>query len=289
MAPILTIPKSKFLKFKSIKGSRLDPNKEYGIVPKFKFSEAGSGGDAILGELIKEGILDDVSSTEVRIKVHLNNNQDRIKEIAKDDFSKICSILEQSLYSIWEEVPTGEVYLSNAYNIMQKEWAQINAGEDFEKFWDFFQNYMLTRSALINLERLEKRYQSLSRIAELLEIPVWTVKRWKKTKKISKYHIHLLTMLYRHIPLSSIQLTPQQVIDRLIEWNERESWDKIAKELDIPKRTLLRWVKGNVTIGNGYLRILSSYFRDTPITNSALSSPHSSKPDFDGESFGFNN
>ena len=120
MAPILTIPKSKFLKFKSIKGSRLDPNKEYGIVPKFKFSEAGSGGDAILGELIKEGILDDVSSTEVRIKVHLNNNQDRIKEIAKDDFSKICSILEQSLYSIWEEVPTGEVYLSNAYNIMQK-------------------------------------------------------------------------------------------------------------------------------------------------------------------------
>ena len=51
----------------------------------------------ILDELIKSDILEDVSSTEVRLKVDLYQNKEMIKDIAGDNFDEIWGILHQSL------------------------------------------------------------------------------------------------------------------------------------------------------------------------------------------------
>ncbi len=65
-------------------------------VAKLKISEVGSSGGTILSALIEKGILEDVSSTEVRSKVNLDQNKDRIREIAGNDFDAIWGILQQA-------------------------------------------------------------------------------------------------------------------------------------------------------------------------------------------------
>ncbi len=67
-----------------------------GTVAKLKFFEVGSNGYAILSELIKNGILEDVSSTEVRLKPNVGLKENTVREIAKDDFGKVWAILQQS-------------------------------------------------------------------------------------------------------------------------------------------------------------------------------------------------
>jgi hypothetical protein len=66
-------------------------------VAKSKFAEVGANGGTILSELIKNGILEDISSTEVRLKVVLDDKIEQlVKDIAKTDFDKIWSILQSS-------------------------------------------------------------------------------------------------------------------------------------------------------------------------------------------------
>ncbi len=67
-----------------------------GIVTKSKFFEVGSNGSNILSQLIKEGILKDVSSTEVSFQLTNELKRNAIRKIAKGDFDKIWSILQQS-------------------------------------------------------------------------------------------------------------------------------------------------------------------------------------------------
>ncbi len=67
-------------------------------IPKIKFSEVGPNGNAILAELINRGVLEEVSSTEVRVKKYLEHNKQRVEEIAKNDFNIIWfDILKKSL------------------------------------------------------------------------------------------------------------------------------------------------------------------------------------------------
>ncbi|MCX5714621.1 MAG: (d)CMP kinase, partial [Candidatus Omnitrophica bacterium] len=73
-----------------------DERRWEGVVAKSKFSEVSSNGEAILSELIKNGILEEVSSAEVRLKPNTDLKEDAIRGIAKGDFDKIWAILQQA-------------------------------------------------------------------------------------------------------------------------------------------------------------------------------------------------
>ena len=64
-------------------------------VAKSRFSEIGTNGDAVLNELINKGILQNVSSMEVRLTPNAVLNEDTIQKIAKGDFDKIWTILQE--------------------------------------------------------------------------------------------------------------------------------------------------------------------------------------------------
>jgi len=70
-----------------------------GNIAKSKFIEICTygNGSMILDELIKSDILEEVSPTEVRLKVNLDQNKDMIKDIAGDNFDEVWGILHQSL------------------------------------------------------------------------------------------------------------------------------------------------------------------------------------------------
>ena len=65
-----------------------------GTIAKSKFLEACSNGAAILNDLIQFGILEEASSTEVRLKPNIPLDADIIKKIAKNDFDTIWLLLE---------------------------------------------------------------------------------------------------------------------------------------------------------------------------------------------------
>jgi hypothetical protein len=90
---------------------------EKGTVEKTKISKVGLNGDVILSELIKNGVLEDVSSTEVRLKGNLDKNEDKVREIAKDDFDKIWDILQQSQKSSRDGLAGYKEDLSGAFVI----------------------------------------------------------------------------------------------------------------------------------------------------------------------------
>ncbi|MDE1921754.1 MAG: PilT/PilU family type 4a pilus ATPase [Candidatus Omnitrophica bacterium] len=63
-------------------------------VSKIKFIEAASNREIVLNELIKYGILEESSPTEVRIKQNADVSPDVIRMIARDDFDKIWALLQ---------------------------------------------------------------------------------------------------------------------------------------------------------------------------------------------------
>ena len=63
-------------------------------IPKSKFIEATPNGTVILNDLTQFGILEDVSSTHVRLKPNTELEEDIIRKVAKDDFDKIWAILQ---------------------------------------------------------------------------------------------------------------------------------------------------------------------------------------------------
>lgn len=72
--------------------------KYYGIVAKLGFWEIGSDGAPILSKLIENGILDDISFTEVGVyqEPSLIKNKEKIRKIAGNHFGEIWRILQQS-------------------------------------------------------------------------------------------------------------------------------------------------------------------------------------------------
>ncbi len=80
-------------------------SEEYnGAVAKLKFSEVGSNGEKILNELLQNGILEEAFSTEVRLKTNLDQNKDKIREIAGSDSAKILDILQQAQSITFEKI-----------------------------------------------------------------------------------------------------------------------------------------------------------------------------------------
>ena len=66
-----------------------------GTVTKAKFSEATSNGDKILNELIKNKVVKDITSTEVRVNPNLDKKENLVRQIAKNDFDKVWGVLQQ--------------------------------------------------------------------------------------------------------------------------------------------------------------------------------------------------
>ncbi len=67
-----------------------------GAIEKEEFLKAAPNGDKILDELIKDGILEIVSPTEVRIKIGADLKEDIVREITKGDFDKIWPVLQKA-------------------------------------------------------------------------------------------------------------------------------------------------------------------------------------------------
>jgi len=66
-------------------------------IPKSKINEADSTNGTILNDLIQFGVLEEVSSSEVRVKQNAELKEDFIKKIARNDSDKIWEILMQSI------------------------------------------------------------------------------------------------------------------------------------------------------------------------------------------------
>jgi hypothetical protein len=66
-------------------------------ITKRHFSKIGSNGTSILNKLIKNDILENISSRAVRIKGNLDETKNKIREIAGNDFDKVLAILQGSL------------------------------------------------------------------------------------------------------------------------------------------------------------------------------------------------
>ncbi len=71
----------------------------HGVIAKLKILELDANRGAILAGLIKNGLVDDVSSTDVRLRPDLDRKEDMIREIAKDKFEQIMAILQQAGHS----------------------------------------------------------------------------------------------------------------------------------------------------------------------------------------------
>jgi hypothetical protein len=67
-----------------------------GVIAKSEITRVGPNGAMILAELIKKEVLEDRSPAEVRVKSNLDQKEDLVKEIAKDDFEEIWAILQFS-------------------------------------------------------------------------------------------------------------------------------------------------------------------------------------------------
>ena len=65
-------------------------------IAKSKILEIGTNGPQILNELIKGGIVDEISPTEIRINGDLDRNENAVRIITKESFVKLWSILKQS-------------------------------------------------------------------------------------------------------------------------------------------------------------------------------------------------
>jgi len=113
---------------------------------KMKFFVVGPDGTTILNELIKSGILEEVSPIEVRLKPDIELKQDTVREIAKGDFDEIWAILQQ-FQKNWDKAiadfnqaivldpknASVYFYLANAY-LGKKEypqaWVNMNKAMD---------------------------------------------------------------------------------------------------------------------------------------------------------------
>ena len=65
-------------------------------IPKSKILGIGTNGAQILNDLIKGGIIDEISPTEIRINGDLDRNENAVRIITKESFVKLWSILKQS-------------------------------------------------------------------------------------------------------------------------------------------------------------------------------------------------
>jgi len=66
----------------------------FGTIKKSKFFESVADGAEILNELIRAGVLEEISSSEVRLNPAIEIKEDIIRKIAKADFDKIWNVLQ---------------------------------------------------------------------------------------------------------------------------------------------------------------------------------------------------
>ena len=66
-----------------------------GTIPKSKFLEISPNSAMILSDLIQFGVLEEATPKDVRLKPNVVLDEDFIKKIAKDNFDKIMTILQQ--------------------------------------------------------------------------------------------------------------------------------------------------------------------------------------------------
>ncbi len=105
-------------------------SENFRVIAKSIFSYVTSNGDVILEQLIKRGLLEEVSPTDVRIKWNAVLKEDDIKEIAKGDFDKIWAILRQSQLD-----KRKSENLTSFFNAYRKRFAVIFPKEEFEKLY----------------------------------------------------------------------------------------------------------------------------------------------------------
>lgn len=67
-----------------------------GPVLKARFAEIVPNGPTILNDLLKEGIVEEINSKEVRLKQDLNEKKTLIQDISKNDFEEVMKILQRS-------------------------------------------------------------------------------------------------------------------------------------------------------------------------------------------------
>ena len=109
-----------------------DGLRKSGIIAKSKISGIGIDGEAILSDLIKNGILEEVSLTEVRLRTDNSLNERNIQEIVKstDDFEKVWGILQQfQLVNSVEETETINDSENNAGQLGIEAVTPIKASE----------------------------------------------------------------------------------------------------------------------------------------------------------------
>jgi len=95
---------------------------EDGTIANLKFSEADSNGSTILDGLIKKSILEEVSSTEVRLKRNNCEPISRPSEMQGSDFDEIWGILQPS-----NELTINETFeILNEWYIRFKSWGKIS-------------------------------------------------------------------------------------------------------------------------------------------------------------------
>lgn len=89
-----------------------------GPVAKSRFLETGSNGETILNELLKNGILEEINSREIRLKENLDQNKNKIRGIAGDSFDQILNLLQLSQNEAVEKrrIPTGHY----SYNFIKE-------------------------------------------------------------------------------------------------------------------------------------------------------------------------
>jgi len=89
-----------------------------GPVSKSKFLEVGSNGEVILNELLKDGVLEEINSREIRLKENLDQNKGKVKRIAGDSFDQILNLLQLSQKEAVEKkrIPTGHY----SYNFIKE-------------------------------------------------------------------------------------------------------------------------------------------------------------------------
>ncbi|MBF0511235.1 MAG: hypothetical protein HQL13_02795 [Candidatus Omnitrophica bacterium] len=99
------------------------------VISKFKISGVGLNGGKILNELIGKAIVEEVSPTEVRLKAGLDAKEGVVREIAQDDFNTVWEIL----------MARPEVRLLPDLYQKQDLVREITK-DDFEAIWSILQN-----------------------------------------------------------------------------------------------------------------------------------------------------
>jgi hypothetical protein len=67
-----------------------------GTIAKSNFNEIGSNGMIILNELLKNDIVEEIADKKVSLKVNLIHKENKVREIAKEDFDKTWELLLHS-------------------------------------------------------------------------------------------------------------------------------------------------------------------------------------------------